>query len=457
MKNEAYYETDWKRTNDMEIELKNGDFAWKSTNESNALGINLPSNKTRKFNNKNFISKTEFRSKSRSNFEINKINYNSSQLSPRAKEELRLKVNARERQRMHEMNNALDALRMSMPYARGSSVKKLSKMNTLLLARNYILLLTKTSEELKSMLLQTLASSNHCTHCSNKPRMDVTALLQNIYNNYNKQQKYAEELLSLQEQPNKTQSLRTPSHRESDPTRHTTPDAILNNSSQIFAQKPSDFVKISSFKPMHCESPPCIDEKIKNDFEGCLDRRENSENSDIFEKREESEEYFINIKKRKLEFNTGSQKRIDGGRDGNVEAFFKETLTIDQSEKDLEVTSTTMRPSETKPDSSFKKEHTYEKLLEQSKSIIPLTHSYFPHLIVPPFHPSTSLLYHPLYRQLDKCLNPSKAFNKQPSDSHHCSNNAYRLNNNKRNTTPTHIIKAHNHNSCFCVRCIAFK
>ncbi|ESO11656.1 hypothetical protein HELRODRAFT_138710, partial [Helobdella robusta] len=57
-------------------------------------------------------------------------------------EEMRLRVNARERQRMHDMNGALDALRSAMPYARGPSVKKLSKMNTLLLARNYILLLT---------------------------------------------------------------------------------------------------------------------------------------------------------------------------------------------------------------------------------------------------------------------------------------------------------------------------
>ncbi len=32
-------------------------------------------------------------------------------LSPRSKEELRLKVNQRERQRMHDLNMALDALR----------------------------------------------------------------------------------------------------------------------------------------------------------------------------------------------------------------------------------------------------------------------------------------------------------------------------------------------------------
>ena len=38
-------------------------------------------------------------------------------LSPRSREYLRLRVNARERQRMHDMNLALDALRRAMPYA----------------------------------------------------------------------------------------------------------------------------------------------------------------------------------------------------------------------------------------------------------------------------------------------------------------------------------------------------
>ena len=42
-----------------------------------------------------------------------------------------------------------------MPYAQGPSVKKLSKMNTLLLARNYILLLTRTLDELRRLLVAT--------------------------------------------------------------------------------------------------------------------------------------------------------------------------------------------------------------------------------------------------------------------------------------------------------------
>ncbi|ELU17580.1 hypothetical protein CAPTEDRAFT_41307, partial [Capitella teleta] len=55
---------------------------------------------------------------------------------------LRLKINSRERKRMHDLNSALDSLREVMPYAHGPSVRKLSKIATLLLARNYILMLS---------------------------------------------------------------------------------------------------------------------------------------------------------------------------------------------------------------------------------------------------------------------------------------------------------------------------
>lgn len=57
-------------------------------------------------------------------------------LTAEEQEELRLKVNSRERMRMHDLNSAMDALRQVMPYAHSPSVKKLSKMATLLLARN---------------------------------------------------------------------------------------------------------------------------------------------------------------------------------------------------------------------------------------------------------------------------------------------------------------------------------
>ena len=73
-------------------------------------------------------------------------------LSPRSREDLRLRVNSRERTRMHDLNGAMDALRQVMPYAQGPAVKKLSKMNTLLLARNYIMMLSRTVEEMRRLL-----------------------------------------------------------------------------------------------------------------------------------------------------------------------------------------------------------------------------------------------------------------------------------------------------------------
>ncbi|XP_063300607.1 oligodendrocyte transcription factor 3-like [Pelobates fuscus] len=66
--------------------------------------------------------------------------------------ELRLKVNGRERQRMHDLNQAMDGLREVMPYSHGPSVRKLSKIATLMLARNYILMLSSSLEEMKKLV-----------------------------------------------------------------------------------------------------------------------------------------------------------------------------------------------------------------------------------------------------------------------------------------------------------------
>lgn len=65
---------------------------------------------------------------------------------------LRLKINNRERRRMHDLNSALDGLREVMPYAHGPSVRKLSKIATLLLAKNYILMLNASLEEMKKLV-----------------------------------------------------------------------------------------------------------------------------------------------------------------------------------------------------------------------------------------------------------------------------------------------------------------
>ncbi|XP_060939451.1 oligodendrocyte transcription factor 4 [Limanda limanda] len=67
-------------------------------------------------------------------------------------QDLRLKVNSRERRRMHDLNQAMDGLREVMPYAHGPSVRKLSKISTLLLARNYILMLSTSLDEMKKLV-----------------------------------------------------------------------------------------------------------------------------------------------------------------------------------------------------------------------------------------------------------------------------------------------------------------
>lgn len=73
--------------------------------------------------------------------------------------ELRAKINSRERKRMHDLNLAMDSLREVMPYAKGPSVRKLSKIATLTLARNYIQTLTKSVEEMKRLLDEIYRSS----------------------------------------------------------------------------------------------------------------------------------------------------------------------------------------------------------------------------------------------------------------------------------------------------------
>jgi len=116
----------------------------------------------------------------------------SSALSPRSREYLRLRVNARERQRMHDMNLALDALRRAMPYAQGPAVKKLSKMNTLLLARNYILLLTRTLDELRRLLIAGSGGADLAAGLTSSRRHDVEAMRNFVVRDLNAEhQRYA--------------------------------------------------------------------------------------------------------------------------------------------------------------------------------------------------------------------------------------------------------------------------
>ncbi|XP_038657584.1 oligodendrocyte transcription factor 2-like [Scyliorhinus canicula] len=84
------------------------------------------------------------------------------QMSEPELQQLRLKINSRERKRMHDLNIAMDGLREVMPYAHGPSVRKLSKIATLLLARNYILMLTSSLEEMKRLVSE-IYGGHHST------------------------------------------------------------------------------------------------------------------------------------------------------------------------------------------------------------------------------------------------------------------------------------------------------
>nr|XP_019608923.1 PREDICTED: class E basic helix-loop-helix protein 23 [Rhinolophus sinicus] len=61
-------------------------------------------------------------------------------------------INARERRRMHDLNDALDGLRAVIPYAHSPSVRKLSKIATLLLAKNYILMQAQALDEMRRLV-----------------------------------------------------------------------------------------------------------------------------------------------------------------------------------------------------------------------------------------------------------------------------------------------------------------
>jgi len=59
---------------------------------------------------------------------------------------------------MHDLNDALDELRAVIPYAHGPSVRKLSKIATLLLAKNYILMQVERERERENNADQTIVT-----------------------------------------------------------------------------------------------------------------------------------------------------------------------------------------------------------------------------------------------------------------------------------------------------------
>lgn len=86
----------------------------------------------------------------------------------RVPDDIRLRVNSRERQRMHDLNSALDSLRQTLPYSHGPSVKKISKMSTLVLARNYIIMLNRSLDEMRKLVteMSLQQTTNACLNSS---------------------------------------------------------------------------------------------------------------------------------------------------------------------------------------------------------------------------------------------------------------------------------------------------
>lgn len=76
---------------------------------------------------------------------------------------LRLLMNARERRRMHDLNDALDDLRAVIPYTSNRNVKKMSKIATLLLAKNHILMQARALKEMRRIVEQMDVTQNIMT------------------------------------------------------------------------------------------------------------------------------------------------------------------------------------------------------------------------------------------------------------------------------------------------------
>ncbi|XP_060112891.1 oligodendrocyte transcription factor 3-like [Heteronotia binoei] len=79
--------------------------------------------------------------------------------------QLLLKINGRKPKWMHSLNLVMDSLHKVMPYTNGPSVRKLSKIATLLLACNYILKLTRLLKEMKWLLGESYSSHHLAFHC----------------------------------------------------------------------------------------------------------------------------------------------------------------------------------------------------------------------------------------------------------------------------------------------------
>uniref|UniRef100_A0AC35TPA2 BHLH domain-containing protein n=1 Tax=Rhabditophanes sp. KR3021 TaxID=114890 RepID=A0AC35TPA2_9BILA len=86
----------------------------------------------------------------------------------------RLSINLRERCRMHDLNKALDNLRDVIPYSHGSSVRKLSKIATLLLAKNHIVMQNSAINDFKLIITDLLRKIHLMEMVLNSHKKDTT-------------------------------------------------------------------------------------------------------------------------------------------------------------------------------------------------------------------------------------------------------------------------------------------
>lgn len=100
-------------------------------------------------------------------------NAQTSKAKNRQGKSVRLNINARERRRMHDLNDALDELRAVIPYAHSPSVRKLSKIATLLLAKNYILMQANALEEMKRLIAYLQGTSGNGAAIVAPPGFDL--------------------------------------------------------------------------------------------------------------------------------------------------------------------------------------------------------------------------------------------------------------------------------------------
>uniref|UniRef100_A0A0K0F1Q6 BHLH domain-containing protein n=1 Tax=Strongyloides venezuelensis TaxID=75913 RepID=A0A0K0F1Q6_STRVS len=67
---------------------------------------------------------------------------------------IRTCINSRERKRMHDLNNAMEDLRQSLPFSNNANCRKMSKINTLIMATSYIKQMKKHIDDVEKQNLE---------------------------------------------------------------------------------------------------------------------------------------------------------------------------------------------------------------------------------------------------------------------------------------------------------------